>query len=180
VTEGIVVRAREGRALWHAALALLIVGPVLALGACRSQPLLANTRSSDEATASAVLTALEHRDREALLALSVTQEEFETVVWPTLPASRPEVGMPSTYLWQDTDTRSSAHLDETLRRWGGRRLRLVRVEFGGATTEHGPYSLSRKTHLVVRDESGAELTVRLFGSMIRQGTATKVYSFIVD
>jgi hypothetical protein len=162
------------------ALALLIVVPALASSACRSQALLANTLSSDEAAAAAVLTALEHRDRDALLALSVTQEEFETVVWPTLPASRPEVGVSSAYLWQDTHTRGSAHLDETLRRWGGRRLRLVRVEFRGATTDHGAYTLSRKTHLVVRAESGAETTVRLFGSMIRQRGSSKIYSYIID
>jgi hypothetical protein len=56
----------------------------------------------------------------------------------------------------------------------------VRIEFGGATTDHGPYTLSRKTHLVVRDESGAEMTVRLFGSMIRQRGSSKIYSYIID
>lgn len=177
---GAVFDVPRGRVLWRAALTLALAASILALTGCGSPPVLANTLSSDEATAHAVLDALERRDAAALMALSVSQEEFERIVWPALPASRPEVGMPASYVWQDTFTRSRTHLDETLQRWGGRRLHLVRLEFGGSTTEHGAYSLSRKTRLVVRDEAGAESAVRLFGSIIRQRGGSKVYSYIVD
>lgn len=180
MTEAVVFGVPKGRALRRAALTLALAASILALTGCGSPPALANTLSSDEATAHAVLDALERRDAAALMALSVSQEEFERIVWPTLPASRPEVGMPSSYVWQDTFARSRAHLDATLRQWGGRRLQLVRVEFVGSTTDHGVYSLSRKTRLVVRDETGAESTVRLFGSIIRQRGGSKIYSFIVD
>lgn len=156
-----------------AALALVAFG-------CSSPHVLANSQSSAEAVAQTVLDAVHRRDRQALVRLSMTREEFERVVWPALPASRREVGMPSSYTWHDTATKSQAHLDRMLRRWGGRRLHLVRLEFGGATSHHHTYSISRKATLLVRDESGMEHSVRLFGSVLRQHGRSKVYSYIVD
>ncbi len=149
--------------------------------ACSPAPSLQGTLESDEAVAQAVLAAVEANDRAALMALSVSKDEFEDLVWPTLPASRPEVGMPVSYVWQDTVTKSRAGLAQTLERYGGRRFELVRVETGGDTTDHGSFTISRKTYLVAKDEEGHERTLRLFGSMIRgQDGRSKVYSYIVD
>ena len=158
----------------------LLLVLVTLTGACSSQPLLADTRPSDEAVARAVLDALERRDHQALLRLALTRREFEEVVWPALPASRPDVGMPVAYVWQDTAPKSRGHLQRTLEQWGGQRLRLVRLEFGGPTTDYGRYSVSRKARLVVRDEAGRERHVRLFGSIVRTSAGSKVYSYIVD
>lgn len=114
------------------------------------------------------------------MALSVSRDEFEAIVWPTLPASRPEVGMPMEYVWQDTFTRSRTYLAQTLHEYGGERFELRGVRFAGETTSHGTYSVSRKAHLVVRDALGVERVVRFFGSIIRQNGRSKVYSYIVD
>lgn len=165
--------------LARAALACILVASLSSV-ACATPAVLANTHSSDDALAQAVLDAMERRDVDALMRLSVSEEEFERVVWPSLPASRPEVGVSSSYVWQDTFTKSRAYLHRTLQQWGGKRLQLIRVEFAGDTTEGQSYSLSRKSRLVVRDEEGHERTVRLFGSIIRQAGQSKVYSFILD
>lgn len=170
---------REGRARWRAALVLLLLASSAAAG-CSSPPALANTLSSDEAVAAAVLDRIHEQDFDGLMRLALSREEFERVVWPTLPASRPEVGVEPGYVWQDTSLRSRGELHQTLHQWGGQRLHLVRVEFLGQTTDHGTYSISRKTRLVVRDQTGAERRVRLFGSLIRQNGGSKVYSYIVD
>jgi hypothetical protein len=169
-----------GRALPGAVLLLILLAASLGLGGCSSPPALAHALSSDEAVARAVLDAIAWKDTHQLIRLSLTREEFERVVWPTLPASRPEVGMESAYVWQDTFNKSRAYLGKMMTEWGGRRLELIRIEFGGATTDNGAYSLSRKTRLVVRNEVGDEQTVRVFGSMIRQDGRSKVYSYIVD
>ena len=47
-------------------------------------------------------------------------------------------------------------------------------------TSTGTCTISRETRLIVRDETGEELTLRLFGSIIRQHGRSKVYSYIVD
>jgi hypothetical protein len=150
------------------------------LAAGCSPPQLQHTFDSDEALGRALLERLAVQDREALLQLAVTRDEFAGVVWPTLPVSRPEVGMPMDYVWQDTVTKSRAHLGQTLAEFGGLRYHLVRVEFQGTTTDYGTHSISRETRLVVRNAENQEQTVRLFGSVIRQGGRSKVYSYIRD
>lgn len=112
--------------------------------------------------------------------MALSKDEFENLVWPTLPVSRPEVGMPMDYVWQDTATKSRAYLAQTLADYGGQRFDLLRVEFRGETTAHDGYMVSRKSHLVVKDAHGAERTIRLFGSIIRQEGRSKVYSYILD
>lgn len=170
----------EGARRLPALLCAFVALASLLAGACGAPAVLAHTSASDDDLARAVLAAVERRQVDELQRLAVTKEEFEGVVWPALPASRPEVGMPSGYVWQDTSAKSRAYLGRTLQEFGGQRFELVRVEFKGTTTEHGHYSISRKTHLVVRDATGRDSTIQLFGSVIRQNGRSKVYSYIVD
>lgn len=158
-----------------------VLGVTLAtLAACSRPVLLEPTFESDDALARAVLDGIARKDGPGLLGLSVSKDEFENLVWPTLPISRPEVGMPLAYVWQDNFTKSRAYLAQTVERYGGRRYDLVDVEFDGETTEYGSYSVSRETILVVRDERQEERHLRLFGSVIHQNGRSKVFSYIVD
>lgn len=162
-------------------LALLVFLLAFLPAACSSPPApLEPSWESDEALAGAVLDAIERRDSEALMRMSVTKDEFEDTVWPTLPASRPEVGMPIDFVWGDTFSKSRGYLAQTLSEFGGRHFELVRVEFDGETTDHESYDVSRKTVLIVRDAEAHERRLRLFGSIIRQTGRSKVYSFIID
>lgn len=159
---------------------MLVVAGAL-LTACSGRHVtLEQTFESDEAVARAALDAVARNDSESLLAMALTKDEFEDIVWPTLPVSRPEVGMPRDYVWQDTSSKSRGYLAQTLVEFGGQRFELVRMEFRGETTDHGTYNVSRKSQLVVRDASGRERLVRLFGSVIRQHGRSKIYSHIVD
>lgn len=142
--------------------------------------MLSNTFESDEAAARAVLDAVAANDAERLIALSLTQDEFEAIVWPTLPVSRPEVGMPIDYVWQDTLRKSHAYLAKTLGDYGGQRFNLARIEFRGETTAHEGYTVSRQAYLTVTDDTGERKTIRLFGSIIRQDGRSKIYSYITD
>lgn len=160
--------------------ACLLLTLALLLTGCSRPTTFAQTFESDEALARAVLDAVARNDREALVRMALTKDEFEGIVWPTLRVSRPEVGMPMDFVWQDTFTKSRGYLAQTLSELAGQRFDLVRVDFRGETTEHGTYAVSRKTHLVVRDADGRERTIRLFGSIIRQNARSKVYSYIVD
>lgn len=159
----------------------LLLGLALVFSAACGRPhLLTATLDSDDAVARAVLAAVERHDREALLGMALTVDEFEHLVWPTLPVSRPEVGMPMAYVWNDTATKSRGFLAETLHTYGGQRFDLVGIEFRGETTYHDGYQVSRKAHLRVRDADGRERTIRVFGSIIRQNGRSKVYSYIID
>lgn len=160
--------------------AVALAAALLSSTACGGTPALAAALPSDEALAHAVLDGIARRDADALMRLAVTREEFEQIVWPALPASRPEVGMPASYVWHDTFNKSRAYLARTLSQYGGRRFTLIRVDTRGRTTEHGTHTIGRETHLVVRDDDGQQHTLRLFGSIIRQHGRSKVYSYIVD
>lgn len=153
---------------------------VFSLTACRPTRTLAPSFESDDALAQAVLDGLAKRDVEGLLALSLSRDEFADLVWPTLPASRPEVGMPMTYVWQDSFTRSRSSLAQTIEAFGGQPLTLVRVGFSGRQTDHKGVVIARKSYLVVKDGQGQERQIRVFGSVIRQNGRSKVYSYIID
>jgi hypothetical protein len=176
----IALRPRDARPGVPRLVVRVVLVIALAQSACSPPTLLESTFESDEAVARAVLDGLARKDLQGLLGLALTREEFEDLVWPTLPVSRPEVGMPFAYIWNDHSTKSRTYLGQTLAMYGGRRFELLRIEFAGQTTEHGSCSITRESRLIVRDEEGQEQTVRVFGGIIRQNGHSKVYSYIVD
>ena len=152
----------------------------LALSACGAPPPLANAEPSSEALAAAVLEALAVPDPDRLAALALDGQEFRDVVWPALPASRPERGVPVSYAWADLRQKSANALRRLVARWGGRRLTLLGIAYDGETTDYGAFRVHRETRLRVRDETGREIDVHFYGSTLVRGGEHKVFSFVVD
>jgi hypothetical protein len=140
---------------------------------------LAPAYDSKDDAASAFLTALWARDRDTLVTLVVSETEFLKHIWPALPASRPDVGMPAGRAWAEQAQKNAHYLAQTLDEHGGRRYELVAVSFGAPATTYGAFTIHPDTTLDIRDESGVR-DVRLFGSMIESGGRWKVYSYVVD
>jgi hypothetical protein len=141
---------------------------------------LRHTFESPEILARELLGAIERKDRARLEELALTEDEFKTIVWPRLPSSRPEAGLPVDYAWQDLHSKSVGYLITTLHEFGGQRLELIGLEFRGETTDYVRFQVRRRSTLDVRDESGNTRRVRLFGSMIEQDGRVKVFSYVVD
>lgn len=177
-------RASLGGGRSSALFSLLVIGVVASLvGAvgCGGVPQLAGTQPSVEALATAVLDAVAGRDEAALGRLSLDEGEFRAVVWPELPASRPERNLPVEYVWGDLDQKSRAKLAEMLANHGGRRYTLVSVEFTGGDTRYESFVVHRNSRLRVRDAGGEELSLRLFGSVLQTSDGRfKVFSYNVD
>ena len=152
----------------------------LALAGCDAPPPLANTRPSAEALAAAVLDALADGDADRLAGLALNGQEFRDVVWPELPASRPERGVPVSYAWGDLRQKSSNALRRLVARWGGHRFTLLDVAYDGETTDYGAFRVHRETRLRVRDENGQEIEMHFYGSTLVRGDEHKVFSFVVD
>ncbi len=152
----------------------------LALSACGAPPPLADTEPSSEALAGAVLDALAAGDADRLAGLALDGQEFRDVVWPELPASRPERGVPVSYAWADLHQKSSNALRRLVARWGGQRFTLLGVAYGGETTDYRTYRVHRETRLRVRDESGRETEMAFYGSTLVRGDEYKVFSYVVD
>ncbi len=124
-----------GRTAGHRTAAMIVRGAAVAVGAALAiacgavgpSPLV-NTQISTVALAEAVLRGFERRDLPALMALSVTEAEFQVHIWPELPASRPERNLPFSYIWGHLRQKSESSLSQSVARYGGRALALLRVE----------------------------------------------------
>lgn len=161
---------------------LFLLALLLGVSACgrTNEPIpLTPSYASKDAAVTAFLQALAARDRDTLLAQAVSETEFLKHIWPQLPASRPDIGMPADRAWAEQAQRNANFLSQTLAEHGGRRYELVAASFEGPATPYDGFVIHRKTRLDIRDESGVR-EVRLFGSMIESGGRWKIYSFVVD
>jgi hypothetical protein len=159
-------------------LLLLLVAAAGCAGSDKPIP-LAPSYGSKDAAVTAFLQALAARDRATLAAQVVSESEFLKHIWPALPASRPDVGMPADRAWADQAQRNANFLAQLLDEHGGRRYELVAASFDGSPTTYGAFTIHPKTRLDIRDDAGVR-EVRLFGSMIESGGRWKIYSFVVD
>lgn len=132
-----------------------------------------------EAAAQAVLDAVWTRDGAALGRLSISQTEFQKHIWPQLPASAPDVGMPVDRAWADHLMKDDGFRAQLIADHGGRRLTIESVTFGAPATTYGSMTIHPESRLVVL-ENGQRVPLRIFGSMIESGGRWKIYSFIVD
>jgi hypothetical protein len=147
--------------------------------ACSRVPALANTHTSAEQVAAAVLEALAAKDRDRLQSLALDEREFRDHVWPDLPAAQPGRNVPFSYVWGDLRQKSALRLSATLTERGGQRVVLERVRFSGETS-YGRYRVHRDAVFDVRDGSGVRTELRVCGSMIEKDGAWKVFSYVVD
>lgn len=141
---------------------------------------LDRTLESPEAVARAVVAGLATGDLEALRRLALSEAEFRDLVWPMLPASRPERNLPLEYVWNDLATKSDANLRARLGGWQDRGFVLVSLTFKGGTEDYGTFKVHRETVLVLKDRDGREQSGRLFGSIIEHKGRFKVFSYVVD
>ena len=153
---------------------------VVAVSLACSPPPLANTYESADQLVRAVLAAFASRDNARLRALALDEEEFRRIVWPALPAARPERNLPFSYVWGDLQQKSDNRLRANLGVHGGRTYRLQSITFSGGVTEYPGFRVHREALLTVRDSAGNEHEIRLFGSAIERVGDWKVFSFNAD
>jgi len=152
---------------------------ILAGVGCTSKQPLANTFNSPEALASAVLEAVQTGDRARLNALALNEQEFKEHVWPDLPAARPERNLPFSYVWGDLRQKSDLALSGTLKSQAGRRQELRAVTFADVTP-YAHFRVHRKATFHVADAAGAKTEIQVCGSMLEEGGAWKVFSYVID
>jgi hypothetical protein len=139
------------------------------------------TFESPEALARAVLDAFAREDVETLKSLPLTKEEFRLHVWPKLPASRPERGLPFDYGWGDLHQKSIASIAGNFARYKGRKLELLSIRFKDGKTDYGTFVVHRESEMRVKDrESGIEFNLSLFGSVMEYRGRYKIFSYVTD
>jgi hypothetical protein len=111
---------------------------------------------SDEALAEEIVNGLESEDGEALASYALSREQFRLYVWPQLPSSRPERGVPFDYAWKDLHQKSHNSLLRTFARYRGRTLTFLELKFEDGVADYGTYKLHRDARVKVRRENGSE------------------------
>jgi hypothetical protein len=144
------------------------------------EPALSSTFDSPEALARAVLKAFAEEDVETLKRFPLDKDEFRLYVWPKLPASRPERGVPLEYAWGELSQKSRSAVASSFSRYRGRRFELISMGFRGESTDYGSFRVHRESRLKVRDESGEEADLALFGSVMEWNGRYKLFSYVTD
>ena len=183
------VRLPAGRAVRSAGVgvAIALIGAIAAFSSIASARFgpapMAGGAASPEALALMVADAMRAGDVGRLRGLAMTEEEFRTHVWPSLPAARPERNVPFDFVWDRLAQNSEAQLAGTIAAIdagdvGALPLRAVR--FARETSYYGDVAVHRRTELLFQDGDGRERLVRLFGSTVEQNGRFKVFSYVVS
>lgn len=145
-----------------------------------ARPSLEPTFETPEALARAVLKALADEDGESLSSFALSKEQFRLYVWPQLPSSRPERGVPFEFGWGDLYQKSHNSLLRTYDRYQGQKLELLELEFEDGFTDYDAYVVHRDARVKVRYEDGREEWLDLFGSVMEWQGKYKLFSYVTD
>jgi hypothetical protein len=144
-------------------------------------PPLSYTYDSPESLAKAFLDALYRKDVEVLKSFALNEDEFRRHVWPELPVSQIKKPLPFEYGWADLHQKSINSLKRTYASYGGKKLTFIRLEFEDETTPYETYLVHRDARVVVRDEeTGREMRLDLFGSILEKEGRFKLFSYVTD
>lgn len=138
-----------------------------------------SSEASPDLLAARVLDGLAAADVPALSALVVTKDEFCSLVFPELPSSKvPNVTCD--FVWDLADASSTAGLREVLSRHRGERYELVAVTFEKGSVKYPSFTVHKDPVVTIKDGSGQEKRLRLFGDVLEREGRFKLFGFMVD
>ena len=117
---------------------------------------LSGGASSLEDLARRIITGISRRDPSVLHALRLARPEFETIVWPELPQSRPITHIPVSEVWGMQTAQCVAGVDRTIGLFGGRRLTFLHVDYARAEPFRN-FTLLRDVRILIRDPRDGRL-----------------------
>ena len=127
---------------------------------------LANAAPSLEELARHIVDRISHRDGAGLHALRLSREEFETIVWPELPQSRPITHIPVSEVWGMQTAKCIAGVDRTIGAYGGRKLTFLRVDYA-REEPYRNFTLLRDVRILIRDpRSGSMIGLTVVPSVL--------------
>jgi len=133
--------------------------------------------ASLDAFARAVLSGIERKDERALHAMRVTRSEFETILWPEFPQSRPITHIPVSEAWGFTTAKSLAGVSRVVGAYGGRHLTLLRADYARSETFRN-FNLLRDVRILIRDpRDGRMVTLAVAPSVVERHGRYKALIF---
>jgi hypothetical protein len=154
---------------------LLIIAAVSVFSAtCVNSP-LSNSFASPEALAEAVLQALEDEDRDALMALMVTRQEHQNLLWDQLPESN---HLPFDYARELNERNTGKAITAALDNYSGTEFEFISIEFTGESEVYEGFTLHFGAVLTVRRASdGVEGTLPILDVVLEYGGRWKLMNY---
>lgn len=112
--------------------------------------------TSDMDLARMLLAGLNARDAGALHALRVTRREFEVILWPEFPESRPVTHITADDAWEMSNAQSLSGANRAIDGYGARQLELLGVE-SDPPFPYRNFMFYRGVRIVVRDQNTGEI-----------------------
>ncbi len=138
---------------------------------------LAGGASSKRDLAMMLLAGLNARDERALHALRITRKEFEVILWPEFPESRPVTNITAEDAWEMSIAQSVSGAGRAIGGYGARQLELVRVECD-PPTPYKNFTLHRGVTIVARDQNSGETErMRFAPTFVERHGRYKVLTF---
>ena len=157
---------------------------VLVLSGCKSSPgtsQLTNASRSMEELVQKTLDALNREDEAALASLALTEEEYRRYIWPALPLSKIEQWQKQyDFVWGQVSARSSDGLGLILQKYGGQQFEYRSLRAAGGRAPYADCIVHKDVRITVKDSSGMEQEVKLFGSLVEMNDQFKIMSFDID
>jgi hypothetical protein len=106
--------------------------------------------SSLEALARSLVAEVERKSESGLHGLRVTRTEFERILWPEFPQSRPITHIPVGEAWGFSLAQSLAGASRTVGAYGGRPLAFLRADYADAVPYRN-FTMYRGVRIMIRD-----------------------------
>jgi hypothetical protein len=133
---------------------------------------------SEKEAIEGLLRILEKRSEKELVAFCFNKREYTNYMYPYDPVSMPVRNASADFVWSMHWLRAGAGLRQSLSTWGGKRLTYIGHRFTKDSKMFGPLTLHRDVEVTVKDESGEEMVIQPFRSLIELGGRFKVFSFV--
>lgn len=139
---------------------------------------LANGHGSPEALAQVALDAIAQGDGDGLMALIVSRDEYETLLWPVLPDRHQ---MPFEFAWSITAPRSRKARRAAIAEYEGVPFELERVELGADVERYDEFTLYRRSRMWVRrTDTGVIGVLPLMDTVVEMDGGWKFMNFVDD
>ncbi|MDZ7780847.1 MAG: hypothetical protein U5R14_13080 [Gemmatimonadota bacterium] len=125
-----------------------------------------------------VLSALVDGDTAELGGFRLTEREHNEVVWPELPASRPEVGFPLDFAWKNIELRDRRSIHRLLPMFADLELTYGTVQCRGDTREYATFRVLTDCWTLFEVEGREGLfEAQLFKDVLVRGGGHKVFRY---
>ena len=149
---------------------------IAALVVCLGSAAPAQTAATAEDLIKQVLSGFEAKDQPALLRLAIDRAEYKAYIWPRVSAS---TNAKFEKFYADHKQGSDFGLSDSLRRYGGQKWQLVKVNLGPAISQGKGYRVLSAPTVTVRSQDGAETAIRPVGGLVEHDGSFKVSTYFV-